>query len=90
MRGFLVNVSTTDSTEGLLFNLYDNDQLVIDSIGAMNFEYLTGESYVGEHTLSLTYYREGMPEVESDKIPFYNGNFTLPTLSLTFEVELLS
>lgn len=90
MRGFLVDVSTSDDTEGILFKLYDNGIEVLDSIGAMQFEYLTPESYTGQHTLSLSYYREGMPEIESDQVQFFTANFTLPILTLEFQVELLS
>lgn len=89
MRGYLINVATEDSTEGILFKLYDNDVMVLDHIGAMNFEYLTPELYVGQHTLQLAYYRDALPEIESEKVQFFTANFTLPTLSLTFQVELL-
>ena len=90
MRGFLIDVNTADSVEGIRFNLYDNGNLVINDIGTLHFEYLTGDGYVGEHTLSLSYYREGVPEVESPQQEFYTGNFTLPTLNLTVQVELLA
>ena len=89
MRGYLINVATEDDTEGILFKLYDNDKMVLDNIGAMDFELLTPDPYVGQHTLSLSYYREGMPEIESEKVQFFTANFTLPILNLTFQVELL-
>ena len=90
MRGFIIDIATQDDTTGLLFNLYDNDEKVVSGIGVLHFEYLTGEDYAGIHTLFVSYYREGIPEVESIPEQFYTANFTLPTLSLTFQVELLS
>ena len=89
MRGLGINISTQDDVTGILFNLYDNDEKVIDSIGTMYFEYLTPENYAGEHTLSMSYYREGTPDIESEMVPFYTGNFTLPVLNLAIEVLFL-
>ena len=89
MRGFLIDVATQDDTEGIRFKLYDNDIMVLDNIGAMHFKYLTPDPYLGLHTLTLTYYREDLPEVESDPIQFYQANFTLPILTLEVTVELL-
>jgi len=90
MRGFSVDVQTNDNIDGILFNLYDNGELVIHGISSLHFDYLIDDPYVGEHTLALSYYRDGMPEVESAQEVFYTGNFTLPALNLTFQVELLS
>ncbi|WP_321367897.1 hypothetical protein [uncultured Desulfuromusa sp.] len=82
MKGFHIQIDTADDLTGIKFALYDNDERVMPQIDTVNFDYLVDADYSGEHTLELTYYREGLPEVESDRINFYSGNFTLPTLTL--------
>ena len=99
MRGYVVDVTAVLDENGnpfdmfgagLLMNVYDNDELILKDVGALNFELLTPDIYVGEHTLSLTYYRESLPEVESEKFEFYRENFTLPVLGMTVEIILLT
>jgi hypothetical protein len=88
MRGFTVNIATQDDTTGIRFRLYDNAELVIDNIGTLDFEYLVGDPYVGEHALAITYFREVLPDIESDPQEFYRENFTLPILELTVTAEV--
>ena len=87
MRGFSVNIATADDVTGIRFRLYDNDELVVDNIGTLDFEYLIEEPYVGEHALAITYFREVLPDVESAPQEFFRENFTLPTLNLVVTVE---
>jgi len=91
MQGFKIYVEETSDADltGIRFKLYDNDEAVVSNIGTLNFEYLVDpELYVGEHILSLTYYKEDMPELESTRQVFYTGNFTLPTLTLTITADV--
>ncbi len=99
MRGYVIDVTAITDKDGnpydmfdagLLMNVYDNGEQVLHDVGALTFEFLTPDVYVGEHILTMTYYRENLPEVESTPIQFYKANFTLPTLTLEFTVELLS
>ncbi len=87
MKGFSVSIATADNIDGIRFRLYDNDQLVVDNIGTLDFDYLVADDYSGEHALALTYYKEVIPSVESVKQEFFRENFTLPTLSLLITVE---
>jgi len=87
MRGFSVHITTQDDLEGIRFRLYDNDQLVVDDIGSLDFDYLVDDGYLGEHTLAVTYFKKTIPSVESAKQVFFSENFTLPTLSLIITAE---
>jgi len=88
MRGFSVHITTQDNIEGIRFRLYDNDQLVVDDIGTLDFEYLVADDYADEHTLAVTYFKETIPSIESEKQVFFKENFTLPTLSLIVTAEI--
>jgi hypothetical protein len=87
MRGFAVNITTQDDLDGIRFRLFDNDELVVDNIGTLDFEYLTPAPYIGEHVLSITYFKENIPSNESEPQVFFTENFTLPTLSLAISIE---
>jgi len=87
MRGFSVHITTQDDLEGIRFRLYDNDQLVVDDIGTIDFEYLVPDDYAGEHALAITYFKETIPSVESAKQEFFRENSTLPTLDLVVTAE---
>jgi hypothetical protein len=87
MRGFAVNIRTDDNLDGIRFRLYDNDEMVIDNIGTLDFEYLVSDPYVGEHVLSVAYFKETVPSNESAHQVFFTENFTLPTLSLLVTAE---
>ena len=88
MTGFSINITTQDDVTGIRFRLYDNNELVVDNIGTLDFEYLVPPDYAGEHVLSIAYYRETIPSIESVKQEFYRENFTLPTLTLTVTAEV--
>jgi len=99
MRGYDVNVTAITDKDGnpfdmfeagLLMNIYDNEELVLEDVGVINFRLLTPEVYVGEHILTMTYYRESLPEVESVPMEIYKENFTLPILTMTVTVDILS
>ena len=96
MRGYAIKVIVQKDGEpfdmlaaDLRMKLYDNDALVMDNIGAMDFQYIPDLPYDGTHDLTMSYYHTAHPEQESEQV-FVTTNFTLPILSLTFQVELLS
>lgn len=88
MQGFHVQIDSTDDLTGIKFALYDNGEKVVPAVDTVNFDYLVADDYAGEHVLELTYYRSGLPEIESEPIEFYSGNFTLPTLTLKITAEV--
>lgn len=88
MQGFHIQIQTDDDLTGILFNLYDNDELVIPNINTVDFDYLIQPGYSGDHELALTYHREDLPDLESERIVFYSGNFTLPALTLDVTAEV--
>ena len=88
MQGFRINVSTPDSLENIRFRLYDNEIMVIDDIGTVDFNYLITEPYEGVHTLNLTYFQDWNPTVESASQEILSMDFTLPQLVLTVSYEI--
>ena len=90
MRGFSVNIAINDKPDDIRFRLYDNGELVVDSIGEMDFQYLTPEGYSGVHTLTMTYYQDFDPSKESAFTTVFTQDFTLPDLRYTVTVDILS
>ena len=88
MQGFNINVSTPDDLTGIQFRLYDNNMLVIDNIGAVDFDYLIQEPYEGTHTLDLRYFQPWNPTKESAPYEILSKNFTLPSLTLAVTYEI--
>ena len=89
MYGYEINLTMEDKPDDIRFRLYDNSELVVDSIGAMAFQYLTPEGYSGVHTLTMTYFQTFDPSVESSPKTVFTKNFTLPDLAYQVEVGLL-
>ena len=89
MRGFHVGITITDKPDNIRFRLYDNSELVVDSIGEMDFNYLTPSGYTGTHELTMTYYQDFDPSVESVATVVFNQDFTLPDLTFQAEVDIL-
>ena len=88
MIGFRINVSTPDSLENIRFRLFDNDVLVVDDIGTVDFNYLITEPYEGQHTIELTYFQDWNPTVESAPQEILSMDFTLPVLTLEISYEI--
>ncbi len=89
MRGFHLQIEIDNCPEDIRFRLYDNAELVIDDIGVMDFQYLTPDGYEGDHTLTMSYFKEFDPTNESAPKTVYTGNFTLPDLEYTVTVGIL-
>ena len=89
MRGFHVGITITDKPDNIRFRLYDNSELVVDSIGEMDFNYLTPAGYTGTHALTMTYYQDFAPSVESAFTTVFTQDFTLPDLGYTVTVDIL-
>ena len=92
MRGYGIHVEITDKPADIRFRLYDNGDLAVDNIGALDFQYLPDPEipYIGVHTLETTYFQTFDPTVESAKKEVYEKDFTLPILDYQVTVEILS
>jgi hypothetical protein len=89
MQGFRIHVSTPDDLTDIRFRLYDNDNLVIDNIGTVDFDYLVDKTYTGKHKLDLTYFQTWNTDAESTKHEIFNRNFTLPVLTIITSYEII-
>jgi len=90
MTGFRLQISIDDKPDDIRFRLYDNNALVVDNIGEMDFQYLTEAGYTGVHTLTMTYFRTFDTTEESSPQTVFTKNFTMPDLEYTVDVSLLS
>jgi len=88
MQGFTIHVSTPDDLTDIRFRLYDNDSLVVDNIGTVDFDYLV-QDYSGQHKLELSYFQTWNTDVESTKHEIFSRNFTLPVLTIVTSYEII-
>ncbi len=88
MQGFTIHVSTPDDLTDIRFRLYDNDSLVVDNIGTVDFDYLV-QDYSGQHKLELVYFQTWNTDVESTKHEIFNMDFTLPVLTIVTSYEII-
>ncbi len=88
MQGFRIKVNTQDDLTGIRFRIYDNGQLAIDNVGAVDFQYLPEMPYEGNHTLELSYFDEELPGLESNRMEILSRNFTLRKLTLEVSCDV--
>jgi len=93
MTGFRLHININNKPDDIRFRLYDNGELVVDDIAEFDFTYLISDeptdSYTGTHTLSMTYYQEFNPGVESSRKVIFTKDFTLPVLDYTVDVSII-
>jgi hypothetical protein len=90
MRGYSIKINIEDKPEDIRFRLYDNNELVVDDIGVLDFQYLTEEGYTGTHQLTMTYFQTFDTSEESNPQTIYVRDFTMPNLEYTTDVSLIS
>ena len=89
MRGYSIHVSISDKPDNIRFRLYDNGELAVNDIGAMDFQYLTPSGYTGSHTLTMSYFQDFDPTEESALQVIHTQDFTLPDLTYIANAEIL-